>query len=228
MTLAREAPVRIDRRQRRRLETIEEIVDVAVEVMTEQGVGGLSLGEVARRMGMRTPSLYVYFDSKNAVYDAVFARGWRSVYETTGAQHLDAVRSVREPAQLEPYLLSVSRSFTRWTIENPAYAQLMMWRPVPGYEPSAEAFAAAVDALAAARAMFVRLREAGLLRTDVPLDEMVQTWTVLTTGVMTRQLANAPHESFEEGRVTATLPALVAMFVAHYRTATRPRAKGKS
>jgi AcrR family transcriptional regulator len=206
----------VDRRQRRRLETIEEIVDVAVEVMTEHGVGGLSLGEVARRMGMRTPSLYVYFDSKNAVYDAVFARGWRSVFETTGAAHLDAEGSVRRPEHLEPYLLSVSQTFVRWTIENPAYAQLMMWRPVPGWEPSAEAFAAAVDALEAARSMFVRLQDLGLLRGDASLDEMVQTWTVLTTGVMTRQLANAPHESFEEGRVTATLPALVSMFVAHF------------
>ena len=94
------APARIDRRQRRRLETIEEIVDVAVEVMTEHGVGGLSLGEVARRMGMRTPSLYVYFDSKNAVYDAAFARGWRSVYETTGAEHLDVEGLVRRVGEL--------------------------------------------------------------------------------------------------------------------------------
>ena len=74
-------PIRLDRRQQRRLETIEEIVDVAVEVMTEYGVAGLSLGEVARRMGMRTPSLYTYFEAKSAVYDAVFARGWQAVHE---------------------------------------------------------------------------------------------------------------------------------------------------
>src|SRR3954452_20342342 len=100
---ARPLPVG-DRRQRRRLETIEEIIDVAVEVMTEHGVGGLSLGEVARRMDMRTPSLYVYFDSKNAVYDAVFARGWRWVFEATGPQHVDVESAVRTPEQLEPYL----------------------------------------------------------------------------------------------------------------------------
>ena len=195
---------------------------MAVEVMTEHGVGGLSLGEVARRMGMRTPSLYVYFDSKNAVYDAVFARGWGAVHETTAAKHRDVESVVRAPADLEPYLLSVARTFVRWTIENPAYAQLMMWRPVPGWEPSADAFVAAVETLEATRGMFVRLREAGLVRDDVPLDEVVQTWTVISTGVMTRQLANAPQESFDEGRVTATLPALVAMYVAHYATASRP------
>src|SRR4051812_39057361 len=221
------APARIDRRQRRRLETIEEIVDVAVEVMTEHGVGGLSLGEVARRMGMRTPSLYVYFDAKNAVYDAVFARGWHSVYDTVAARHADSDAAVRRAADLEPYLLDVSRAFVRWTIENPVHAQLMMWRPVPGWEPSAEAYASAVNTLEGARGMFARLCDRGWLRDDVPLDEIVQTWTVITTGVMTRQLANAPHESFDEGRVTATLPALVGMFVKQYGRTGRPTTRGK-
>jgi AcrR family transcriptional regulator len=211
-------PLRIDRRQRRRLETIEEIVDVAVEVMTEHGVGGLSLGEVARRMGLRTPSLYVYFDSKNAVYDAVFTRGWRSIYtvmEPLNEKEADAADD------LPAFLLSVASTFVRWTMENPSSAQLMMWRPVPGYEPSAEAFEPAVQTLESARAMFVRLSARGLLRDDVAIDDLLQTWTVITSGVMTRQLANAPHETFDEGRVTATLPALVSMFVTHYGTTTR-------
>jgi AcrR family transcriptional regulator len=75
----------LDRRQLRRAETIEQLVDVAVQVMAEQGAAGLSLGEVARRMGIRPPSLYVYFASKNAVYDDVFARGWRDANEALPA-----------------------------------------------------------------------------------------------------------------------------------------------
>src|SRR5215213_10919752 len=75
----------LDRRQRRRQETIAEVVDVAAEIMAEQGVVGLSVGEVARRMGIRPPSLYVYFPSKHALYDALFARGAQEV--------LDHVRS---------------------------------------------------------------------------------------------------------------------------------------
>jgi AcrR family transcriptional regulator len=217
------APVRIDRRQRRRLETIEEIVDVAVEVMTEYGVGGLSLGEVARRMGMRTPSLYVYFDSKNAVYDAVFARGWRAIFDETAPIHRQ-----EEVADLAAYLLEVASTFLRWTMAHPASAQLMMWRPVPGYEPSSDAFATAVDMLGSAHGMFARLAEQGLVRRDASADDLLQVWTVLLSGVMTRQLANAPQESFEEGRVTATLPTLVEMFVAHYGPIRTPTSKGKS
>jgi hypothetical protein len=57
---------------------------------------------------------------------------------------------------------------------------------------------------------------------------LLQVWTVLLSGVMTRQLANAPQESFEEGRVTATLPTLVEMFVTHYGRIRTPTSKGKS
>src|SRR5947207_13757604 len=72
-----EGPVdgrRPDRRARRRQETIQEIVDIAIDVMTEHGVNGLTLAEVARRLGVQTPSLYKYFPSIGAVYDALFKR----------------------------------------------------------------------------------------------------------------------------------------------------------
>src|SRR6266511_3030464 len=67
----------LDRRARRRQQTIDEILDVAIEVMAEEGVAGLSLSEVARRMGIQPPSLYKYFPSKLALYDALFQRGAR-------------------------------------------------------------------------------------------------------------------------------------------------------
>ena len=44
-------PARPDRRARRRQETIEEILDIALEVMAEEGVNGLTFSEVARRLG---------------------------------------------------------------------------------------------------------------------------------------------------------------------------------
>ena len=63
------------RRLMRRQQTIEEALDAAVTIMEEAGVGGLTMSEIARRLGMRQPSLYKYFPSLHAVYDALFARG---------------------------------------------------------------------------------------------------------------------------------------------------------
>ena len=66
------APHRVDRRARRHQETIEEILDIAADVMTDEGVNGLSLAEVARRLGVQPPSIYKYFASLMAIYDALF------------------------------------------------------------------------------------------------------------------------------------------------------------
>ena len=206
------AAPRTDRRHERRRETIEQIVDEAVAVMAERGAAGLSLGEVARRMGIRTPSLYVYFASKNALYDAVFARGWR--------QLLDEVHEVRsglpETTDLTGLLTAAGESLIRWTLDNATSAQLMFWRPVPDYEPAEEAYAPAVEMLEASRAAFTDAADRGLFRPGVDIDEALRTWTVLTSGVMTQQMANAPHEPFDSGRFTTALPRLIEMYVAVY------------
>jgi AcrR family transcriptional regulator len=218
------APPRVDRRQVRRAATIEELVDVAVQVMAEQGVAGLSLGEVARRMGVRPPSLYVYFDSKNAVYDAVFARGWHEVH-----QALTAFPDPELGADLPAYLLRLAEVYVRWSVEHPVFAQLMGWRTVPGYEPSADAYRPATAAFARTRSLLARLQELGLFRSDVGVDELMRGWTILSTGVITQQLANAPATSFEDGPFTRMLPQLVAMYLVHYQPTPnvprRPRAR---
>src|SRR5215210_9383512 len=156
--------VPLDRRQRRRRETIEQVLDVAVEVMADQGVAGLTLGEVARRMGIRPPSLYGYFDSKHALYDALFERGWRLLLEDRRA--LAATMEDREPAVR---LHAVGEFFCRWALEHQAYAPLMIWRPVPGFTPSEAAYAPAVEALTFTAELLAQLRDAGVLRPDVDL-----------------------------------------------------------
>jgi AcrR family transcriptional regulator len=205
-------PIPVDRRQRRRLETIEEVLDVAAVVMAEQGVAGLSIGEVARRMGIRPPSLYVYFESKNALYDALFARGARLV--------LDAIESARATVEtaetLEECLLVSGGAMVRWAVAHPAYSQLLFWRPVPGYEPSPEAYAPAVQLIERSHQFFTDLQHRGLLRDDVPVAEILRDWTIVTAGITSQQLSNAPHETFDNGTFTAALPGIVTMFARYY------------
>jgi AcrR family transcriptional regulator len=200
-----------DRRQRRRQETIEQVLDIAVEVMAEQGVAGLTLGEVARRMGIRPPSLYGYFDGKNALYDALFERGWRDLLAT-----MRAVDAASDGRDLVADLLASESAFVRWAVEHPAYAPLMFWRPVPGFVPSERAYAPATELERMAREFLVVLRSAGLLRPDADLDLVYRTRTALIAGVISQQLANAPGEPFETGTFTSTLPDVVAMWLAHH------------
>jgi AcrR family transcriptional regulator len=210
MTMSTGSVERTDRRQRRRQETICEVLDVALQVMAEQGVAGLSLGEVARRMGIRPPSLYVYFGSKNALYDAIFARGW------------GALGAVMEPivdsagSDVRAYLLRNAEAFVRWSVEHPAYSQLMFWRPVPGYEPSPEAYEPAVRLMGRGRAALAAWRDRGALRAGADVGELVHVWTIVISGVISQQLANAPTERFEDGRFTTLVPQVVEMYLRFY------------
>ena len=123
-----------DRRARRRQETIDEILDIAVAIMSEEGVNGLSLSEVARRLGVQPPSIYKYFPSLLAIYDELFLRGQ--------VVHLDVLRSAMATAAPGLGALTAGLEASgRWLLANRAVAELLFWRPVPKFEPSPEAMA---------------------------------------------------------------------------------------
>ncbi|MDP9391178.1 MAG: TetR/AcrR family transcriptional regulator [Actinomycetota bacterium] len=210
--------VPLDRRQRRRAETIEQVLDVAVQVMGEQGVAGLTLGEVARRMGIRPPSLYVYFDGKHALYDALFERGWRLLQED-----LRVAEAALDGADPVADLHSGARAFVRWAVEHPAYSALMFWRPVPGFVPSERAYAPAVALVEEGRAEIVRLRDRGVLPADADVDRAHRAYTAVVSGVISQQLSNAPGEPFATGTFTAVLPDLIDMWLNHHRTTPSTR-----
>lgn len=214
-----------DRRQRRRQETIEEVLGIAAEIMAEQGVAGLSIGEVARRMGIRPPSLYVYFPSKHALYDALFAQGARAVLAVMEASI--AAHPVASASTLEEILLDRAERFVRWSLEHAPYSQLLFWRPVPGFIPSPEAYQPAVRLAELAEEQFAQLQRCGLIRADRPAGQIYRDWTILISGVISQQLSNAPHESFQEGRFTAALPGLVSMFARYYGPSARSASKGR-
>lgn len=212
------------RRQRRRQETIEEVLDIAAGIMAEQGVAGLSIGEIARRMGIRPPSLYVYFPSKHALYDALFARGAQAVLTAMEASIAVPLAST---STLEEILLDRAEAFVRWSLQHVPYSQLLFWRPVPGFTPSPQAYEPAVRLLELAEEQFAQLQRRGLIRADLPAGQIHRDWTILISGVISQQLSNAPHESFEQGRFTAALPGLVSMFARHYQPPATSASRGR-
>jgi AcrR family transcriptional regulator len=66
-----------ERRQRNHEEMRTGILEVAREIMREQGVAALNLNEIARRVGITPPALYTYFPSKMALYDELYRMGIR-------------------------------------------------------------------------------------------------------------------------------------------------------
>jgi AcrR family transcriptional regulator len=202
-------PKRSDRRARRRQDTIKEILDIAEDVMTEEGVNGLSLAEVARRLGVQPPSIYKYFPSLMAIYDAVFVRGQ--------LEHLEVMR--RAMAGAEPGLAALTAGLEasgRWLLANRASAQLLFWRPVPSFEPSPEAFAPSVEMVNLQRAALADAVAAGQLGSDADSDDAVYLVSTLISGVLSMAMANEPDLDWGTGRFTPTFPKLMKLLAAAY------------
>jgi AcrR family transcriptional regulator len=167
---------RRDRRAERHERTRAEILDAAWRLAEERGLTGWSLRDVADAVGMRAPSLYVYVDSKAAVYDALFAQGCREL--------LDRVAATPRDGSPEQVLRRAAQVFFDFCVEHPARHALLFLRTVPGFEPSAASYALAQQALDDL---------AGVLR-DVGADDgrWLDLWTALLTGLATQQVSNDP------------------------------------
>jgi AcrR family transcriptional regulator len=206
---APDRPTPPDRRARRRLETIHEILDLAREIMTEEGVNGLSLAEVARRLGVQPPSLYKYFPSLMAIYDALFLEGQR--------QNLEAMRAGMLAA--EPgfdALIAALEASGRWCLDNRATAELLFWRPVPNFHPSPESFAVSMEMVELQRGALADAVAKGQLGPAANDEGAIYLVSTIIVGVLSQAFANEPDVPWGEGRFTPLFPRLMRLLPAAF------------
>jgi AcrR family transcriptional regulator len=165
------------RRARRHALTRAEILDAAWDIVRAEGLAGLTMRDLARRVGMRAPSLYSYFASKHEIYDAMFAQGYR--------QFIERWEELEQPDDPRDFVVAGLRLFVEFAVEDPARHQLLFQRTVPGFEPSAESWAVAQEAYE--RTLVAPMRAIGI--TDPHLLDMA---TALGTGLADQQISNDP------------------------------------
>jgi len=192
-----------DWRDARRQSAREAIVDAAWDLVHEEGLAALSLRDLARRAGITTPTVYAYFDSKDAIYDAMFGRA--------ATEFADWVTEPLEADGLEEMLVLRARRFVEFCTIDVARYQLLFQRTIPNFEPSAETYAPAVRALEAAREWLVLNNITQPMHLDL--------WTALLSGLVDQQVSNDPGGD----RWTRLIQEAVAMFLAHCRSAAVTR-----
>lgn len=200
----------ISRREQVKQDTTDEILLIARDEMQRDGVAALSLGAIARRLGMRTPSLYTYFDSKNAIYDTLFRQGYEA-FEQWMFEAIDFNGSARQ--QLEDAIVG----YMSFAFANPDLYQLMFQRPVPGFVPSAESMAVSLDGLAKLSAQMGRILASEELAIDITLEEARDLYIALMHGLTSLHLANNPELPLGEGRFGKLVPQAVAMLLAAWQ-----------
>lgn len=197
-----------DRITERRAATKREILDAAWAVSSAHGVAALSLREVARRVGMRAPSLYEYFDSKDAIYDAMFADGNRAL--------LARLAAIEPTGDVVTDLRQAARTWVEFAVEDVARYQLLFQRTIPGFEPSPESYALAIEIVERGREQFA---VAGFR--DQHLFDL---WTAVVAGLAAQQTSNEP----EGDRWLLLVDEMVDMFLGHVKKRSRAKTKSKS
>ena len=200
-------PARRDRRRDRHEATKQEILDQAWSMVRADGLAALSLRALAHAVDMEPQSLYTYFASKNALYDRMFADGNRELASRFSRAEI--------PAEPRGALRAVTRLFVAFAAEDQARYQLLFLRTLPGFRPSPDSYAIAVQVIQDAQALLAR---AGI-RHEADFD----LWTAIVAGLASQQLANDPGGD----RYIRLIDDAVTMFADHVLRPGRPtRAPG--
>ena len=164
-----------DWRAERRAAATRSIVETAWELAREHGLAGLTLGDLARRLGMATPSLYSYFDSKHALYDAMYADGWAAFLafepQPPAKDLRDAIRTGMD-------------RWVRFSLADPVRFQLLSLRTIPGFEPSEASYALAQQAYDESFAALDAVAPVTQAHKDMI--------TAVASGLLNQQLSNEP------------------------------------
>jgi AcrR family transcriptional regulator len=166
----------VDRRRERHETRKAAIVEAAWELARQNGLAGISLRELAARVELRQPSLYSYFSSKMALYDAMFAEGNRQLVER--------MESLELPDDPRDAIKAFARELMEFDVEDPTRSQLLFQRTIPGFVPSPDSYVVAIRFDEFASSL---MRQAGM-KTPQQRDLFV----ALMAGLSSSQQANDP------------------------------------
>jgi AcrR family transcriptional regulator len=186
---------KVDWREDRRQSARDAIVAAAWALVHDEGLAGMSLRDLARRAGITTPTVYAYFESKRAIYDAMFGQA--------AADFAAVIAAPYEADEPRAVLLVNARRFIEFCTADVARYQLLFQHVIPDFEPSRESYAPAVRALDAVREL--------LIRNGLDDPRQLDMWTALMNGVVDQQISNDPGGD----RWTGLIDEFVTMFCNH-------------
>jgi AcrR family transcriptional regulator len=187
-----------DRRSQRR----DQILTASWDIAAESGLAAVSLHEVARRVGIRQPSLYGYVSSKLDLFDAMFAQAYE--------QLLARVEAMPSGGTAREQLVRLSRVVLDFVVENPPRQQLLFQRTIPGFEPSPASYALASRLVTRCVGLLSALGAGSPAHVDV--------YTALVAGLGGQQVANDPGGDRFTRHLEALLDAFLDSFVPRERS----------
>jgi AcrR family transcriptional regulator len=135
------------------------VLDAASRLLESEGPSALTMRRMAGEVGCSTSVLYTMFGGKTGVAEALWREGFdrlrRALLAAEGADPLDR-------------LMAIGKAYRANALDNSDYYAIMFQRPIPGFAPSAEAYAASLEALQVLVDAVADCVDAGVFRREDP------------------------------------------------------------
>jgi AcrR family transcriptional regulator len=149
---------------------LREVISVAAqELYLSEGIEGVTMRKVARRVGVSAPALYRYFSNKDELLNEIVIEGLRILEE-----YLKPALAAETPYQR---LVTLADNYLSFTLEQPRYFDFAFLVPSPFVRrfrdevarPDWTTFRMAIDQVAACM-------EQGVFRREDPLETSITLW----------------------------------------------------
>lgn len=202
-----------ERKRNKHDQTVHDILQIARQMMQADGVAALGFNAIARRLGIKPPSLYTYFGSKHEIYDTLFRRGFQ-FFAVYMEDRMDT------DGDLEAFFRSSITAYMSFALDNPDLFQLMFQRPVPDFVPSDESMTVSLNTLHRMQSILQNKLTSSNVQPDEPIEQTTDLIISLTHGMTELQLANHPDSPVGEGRFGVLIDPAVQMLLQTYKPQT--------
>lgn len=199
-----------ERRLRSRAATIQEIKDAARAILSEEGVGALTLSAVARRLQIVPSALYRYMANREELLGALSVDAYAELADTVEAAVATDQDAHTDPA-IDPVdrLRLAARAWRTWALQRPTDFALVFGPSIPGHVPTGPAADRITEAADRTGAVFARLLVEALAGLDPAPD--AEPDVVAARGAPARPL---PRPALDAALATAEPdPATASLFL---------------
>ena len=151
----------------------QSLIDAAIALISEEGIGDLSLRQVARRVGVSHNAPYRHFEDKEALLAAVAEQGFQSLRAAMEASRQPI------PPNASQCLEAIGIAYVNFALAHPAYYRLMFG----DYRCNFSKYSALAEAAQQSFMVLVNtVREgqvAGIFRAADPVDMARVAWALV-------------------------------------------------
>jgi AcrR family transcriptional regulator len=180
------------------------LLDAASRLLETEGPEALTMRRIAGEVGSSTSVLYSMFGGKAGVAEALWCEGFERLHS--------ALASVDGDDPLAR-LTGMGRAYRASALANRSYYGIMFSRPIPGFEPSAEAYEVSLRPLALLTDAVAACVEAGVFRPVDPNHAARVLWAA-SHGAVSLELAGYEGAVDAEARYRELVTAAGAWFLA--------------